>query len=86
MAGALALAAVFLIAVVEMVFSPGKNGCAMPVGMMESVESGHGNGNGNAEEVLVLGIGRERGVGNFLFILFWPLGRKEWKGRGKYDT
>jgi hypothetical protein len=59
MAGALALAAVFLIAVVEMVFSPGKNGCAMPVGMMESVESGHGNGNGNAEEGA--GVGNREG-------------------------
>jgi hypothetical protein len=57
MAGALALAAVFLIAVVEMVFSPGKNGCAMPVGMMESVESGHGNG--NAEEGA--GVGNREG-------------------------
>ncbi|ELR07861.1 hypothetical protein VC83_01033 [Pseudogymnoascus destructans] len=45
MAGALALAAVFLIAVVEMVFSPGKNGCAMPVGMMEESV-----GNENAKE------------------------------------
>lgn len=36
MAGALALAAVFLIAIVEMVFSPaGKGGCAMPHQMME---------------------------------------------------
>ena len=35
MAGALALSAVFLIAVVEMVFSPGKNGCAMPHGILE---------------------------------------------------
>jgi zinc transporter 1/2/3 len=44
MAGALALAAVFMIAVVEMVFSPGKNGCAMPAGMMEeSIGGGHRN-------------------------------------------
>jgi len=36
MAGALALAAVFLIAIIEMVFSPaGKNGCAMPHHVME---------------------------------------------------
>ncbi|KFZ08211.1 hypothetical protein V501_06053 [Pseudogymnoascus sp. VKM F-4519 (FW-2642)] len=46
MAGALALAAVFMIAVVEMVFSPGKNGCAMPAGMMEeSIGGGHRNEN-----------------------------------------
>lgn len=31
MAGAIALAAVFLIAVVEMIFSPGRNACAYPV-------------------------------------------------------
>ncbi|KFY12668.1 hypothetical protein V492_03747 [Pseudogymnoascus sp. VKM F-4246] len=49
MAGALALAAVFLIAVVEMVFSPGKNGCAMPVGMMEE-SVGRGDRNENAKE------------------------------------
>jgi len=36
MAGALALAAVFMIACVEMVFSPGKNGCAMPHALMEA--------------------------------------------------
>ncbi|KAL3417235.1 Zinc-regulated transporter 2-like protein 1 [Phlyctema vagabunda] len=35
MAGALALAAVFLIAIVEMVFSPGKNSCAFPVAMVD---------------------------------------------------
>jgi hypothetical protein len=39
MAGALAMAAVFMIAVVEMVFSPVKNCCALPVGMMEGNNS-----------------------------------------------
>lgn len=42
MAGALALAAVFMIAIVEMIFSPGKNGCAMPAGLMDAqIARGH---------------------------------------------
>jgi hypothetical protein len=56
MAGALALAAVFLIAVVEMVFSPGKNGCAMPVGVVEESV-------GRKEKVNVIDSG-ENGVVN----------------------
>ncbi|KAG9229119.1 zinc transporter-like protein [Amylocarpus encephaloides] len=36
MAGALALAAIFLIAVIEMIFNPGKNSCAYPAAMMEN--------------------------------------------------
>jgi zinc transporter 1/2/3 len=46
MAGALAMAAVFMIAVVEMVFSPGKNCCALPVGMMEGNNSNEGETTG----------------------------------------
>ncbi len=42
MAGALATAAVFKIAVVEMLFSPGKNCCALPVGMMEGNRGNEG--------------------------------------------
>lgn len=78
MAGALALAAVFLIAVVEMVFSPGKNGCAMPVGMMEE-SVGQGYGNENAKEGA--GIGNREGERRrcFLFVPFRPMGGKEWK-------
>ena len=87
MAGALALAAVFLIAVVEMVFSPGKNGCAMPVGMMEeSVGQGYGNENENAKEGT--GVGNREGERRryFLFVSFPSMGGKEWKGRKGTDT
>lgn len=75
MAGALALAAVFMIAVVEMVFSPGKNGCAMPAEMMEeSVGRGHG-GENTKEGVDVGNQGAERRR-CILFVLYCPIGRK----------
>lgn len=70
MAGALALAAVFMIAVVEMVFSPGKNGCAMPAEMMDK-SVGRGYGDENVKEGVDAG---NQGVERrrwFLFVLYW---------------